>query len=258
MCLILLAHDVHPEYPLVVAANRDEFHERPAQPAHWREPGPVLGGRDERAGGSWLLVDANGRFAAVTNFRDRQRPAPGMRSRGELPAWALSLRAGTLAANIGPHAADYDGFSLLAGDAAGGLEFISNRASDRPRVPRGIHGLSNGDLDAPWPKVQRGRELLAGALAGPAPPSSEALMALLGDHHQPADDALPDTGIGLDRERMLAPMFIVSPDYGTRCSTVILVSRQGTVTFVERRYDPAGRTVGTVREHFEAAAPAPG
>ncbi|MFB4205123.1 hypothetical protein KBTX_02009 [wastewater metagenome] len=250
MCLIVAAAGHHPRYPLVVAANRDEFHERPAAPAAWWDDPPVLAGRDLRAGGTWFAVDRRGRFAAVTNFRDPSTEA-APRSRGELPAAMLAherLEAGLDA--LAGVAGQYGGFNLLAGDAhGGGLVHLCNRTGESQRLGPGLYGLSNHTLDTPWPKVRRARDGLAELLAADAVDAG-VLLELLHDRRGVPDDALPDTGVPLEWERLLAPAFIVSERYGTRASSVYIVADDGTATFVERRFDPAGRPTGETREAF--------
>ncbi|WP_440997298.1 NRDE family protein [Arhodomonas sp. SL1] len=252
MCLILVAVGVHPRYPLVVAANRDEFHERPAEPARWWPDRGVLAGRDARAGGTWLAVDRRGRFAAVTNFRDPSlEQAP--RSRGELPLELLEhpeLDAGREA--IAGRMAQYGGFNLLGSDGRA-LVHLCNRTAEQRTLPPGVYGLSNHTLDTPWPKVRRGREGLQALLHRPTV-DPEALLALLADRRGVDDEALPDTGVPLEWERRLAPMFIVSEGYGTRASTAYLLDAEGEATFVERRFRPDGSVAGETRDAFRVAS----
>lgn len=252
MCLVLLAYRACPGYRLVLAANRDEFHERPTAPARWWDDPPILAGRDLRAGGTWLAVDRLGRLAAVTNYRDPSVANPHAASRGALPVDFLASddEAGFRAA-LDRRAERYNGFNLLTLGAAG-LSFLSNRSSSRPALPPGLYGLSNGSLDTPWPKVRRGRTLLEAEIAAGAV-DSDRLLDLLHDRHQPDDQHLPDTGVGRTWERLLAPMFIVGERYGTRCSSVVLVADSGVVEFAERRFDADGSSVGEVRERFQAA-----
>lgn len=236
MCLILLAYRQHPDYALVVAANRDEFYERPSLPAHlWEDAPEVLAGRDLRAGGTWLGVTRTGRFAAVTNVREPGQPeAP--RSRGELPqAFLLSTTPSAhYAARIEHNA--YAGFNLLHWDGET-LYYSSNRAPARP-LPPGIYGLSNASLDSPWPKVETGVKALERALS--REDLGEALLDLLEDRGQPPDEALPDTGVGLELERLLAPCFIRSERYGTRASTALLLGADGHGELIERNFDARG------------------
>jgi uncharacterized protein with NRDE domain len=241
MCLAVLAVDAHPRLALVLAANRDEYHARPAAPAAW-QPGGVLAGRDLMAGGTWLAVRRDGRFALVTNVRDGKAQDPAARSRGELPLLALdSLR--------GIDGTRYNGFNLIAGDARG-FTWMSNRGEAPRRVDQGIHGLSNALLDVPWPKVVRTEERLAAWLRADTG-SFEPLFEALADRTQPADALLPATGVPLAWERMLSPPFIVSERYGTRCSTVLAIDRDGHARFVERSFAPDGTVANEAAFEFE-------
>jgi uncharacterized protein with NRDE domain len=224
MCLIVLAWQAHPEYPLVLAANRDEFHHRPARPARfWEEAPELLAGRDLSAGGTWLGVTRHGRFAALTNFRE-PGAAAGVRSRGLLVSAFLQgdMTPLAYAQEVADQAAHYSGFNLLVGDA-GTLVAVGNRGTPPTLLEPGVHGLSNHLLDTPWPKVQRSRAALAALLPSPR---RENLLALLADDRPAPDDALPDTGIGLPMERALSPVFIRAPGYGTRASSVLLLGRE--------------------------------
>lgn len=262
MCLLLVAHDAHPRYRLVLAANRDESYGRPAERAHpWGGPRGIVAGVDVEAGGTWLGVTAAGRFAALTNFRDPR----DMRPKGDSEPSRGALVRGFLEGDAAPEAylagvaaggAAYRGFNLVAGDART-LAYFSNRAEGVRVVAPGIHGLSNHLLDTPWPKVRRGTSALRAALDGDREADIEALLTMLRDDASPPDAELPDTGVGVAAERVLAPMFIRTPVYGTRCSTVLLVERPGRgpsadrarVTFVERTHAP--EPLGDVRFDFE-------
>ncbi len=254
MCLILIAHRRHPAYPLVVAANRDEQHARASAPAaFWANAPQVLAGRDLQAGGTWLGITRGGRFAALTNYRQPGRPGGTQPSRGALVADFLraDTPASGFAAGAAADADRYAGFTLLLGDADA-LYCLSNRdAAPARRLEPGLYGLSNGPLDSDWPKTARGREALARLLAQAPPLDPDAVLALLADRSQPDARALPDTGVGAELERRLAPMFIVGDDYGTRCSSAIVVDHAGRVQFVERSFDAAGQPTGTVRHAFE-------
>lgn len=252
MCLILIANRVHPRYPLVIAANRDEFHSRATEPAHWWADEAILGGRDMEAGGTWLGVNPCGAFAAVTNYRDPSVNEPGSPSRGELPL--LALREGIpgegmlrwLAAN----GQRYNGFNLLFG-SVGHIHYVSNRGGGPRELDTGLYGLSNHLLDTEWPKVRRGRALLEDYLARTERPGHEQLLDMLHDRQRPDDEHLPDTGIGVEWERLLAPMFIVSRRYGTRASTVVTLDRDGNLAFSERTYDWRGHPAGERHYQFD-------
>jgi uncharacterized protein with NRDE domain len=256
VCLILFAWQAHPRYPLVVAANRDEFHDRPTRPAgFWQDAPGVLAGRDLQAGGTWLGVSRGGRFAAVTNYREPLAPEiPLERSRGHLVRDFLQDdttpdRHAAVLANDGNA---YRGFNLLIGTPAS-LWWYSNRASAPVEIRPGSHGLSNHLLDTDWPKVHSGRERLAQLLDGETV-ETEALFALL------SDPALTPGAFPTDIEASLAPKelmrhyFIISPVYGTRSSTVVLLDREGTVELAERQFDPEGREMDTRRFEFPVRA----
>ncbi len=247
MCLLVLAWQAHPRYALVVAANRDEFHDRPAAAlAPWPAPLSLLAGRDLRAGGTWLGLDRARRFGVVTNFRDLQPPLSGAPSRGELiPHYlARQLDPARFFATLAPEAKRYSGFNLLLADG-GSLWYGCNRAQPFARpLPAGIYGLSNGLLDTPWPKLERVRAGFREWLGGPAQDTA-GLFALLADRTRVADDALlPRTGVTRDWERVLSSPFVLDPDYGTRSSTVLLLQAGGQLRISERRFDHEGRISG--------------
>lgn len=249
MCLLVFAWRAHPRYELILAGNRDEFHERPATPADWWSPGDILAGRDERAGGSWLGVARDGRVAVVTNYREGATGEIGERSRGELVTGFLASGRSPSAWCADLDAGRYAGFNLLtfgADDAC----YLSNRGNGCGPVTDGVHGLSNHQLDTPWPKLTRTRSGFEALLDGPVV-EADALFGLLGDRRRAGDGELPDTGVPIDWERLLSAPFIVHPDYGTRASTVVLVGRDGEICFEERRFDPAGVMTGVSDFRFQ-------
>ena len=251
MCLIAIAWQTHPRYALVVAANRDEWRARPAEPAHfWSDRPEILAGRDEQAGGTWLGIARNGRFAAVTNFRDPSDVRATARSRGELVTSFLSSRDEPRAflEKIALVAREYNGFNLIAGDGSS-LFYYGSTQRELSAIAPGVHALSNHTLDEPWPKVTRARAALDAALhASDAAADAESLgpplFAMLSDRSAAPDAELPDTGVGLAWERRLSPPLIVGADYGTRVSTVLVVERDGHARLVERTLDEAGAVTG--------------
>lgn len=252
MCLIVLAAGAHPRHSLVVAANRDEFHDRPALPAAWWVGAPhVLAGRDARGGGTWMGITRSGRFAALTNFRDPKAIRPDAPSRGTLVAGFLLGEAPAEAylAATAREAPRYSPFNLLAG-AGASLLLLESRSARISSLPPGVHGVSNGLLDSPWPKVERTKRALSRLLVDEREIDPEALLDLLDDRRGAPDAELPDTGVGQELERALSPPFIVTPGYGTRCSTALLVGTDGRVRLVERSFDPDGRPAGTVSREF--------
>ncbi len=255
MCLILFAWQTHPRYPLVVAANREEFHARPTAAAEfWQEMPQLLAGRDLQAGGTWLGITRTGRFAAITNYREPQAPElPLERSRGHLVRDFLAdeVSPQSHAGLLQEQAAAYRGFNLLLGDPDQ-LLYVSNR-SDRPvSVGAGCHGLSNHLLDTDWPKVHSGQAHLETLLEDDRL-DSEALFELLTDRTLTPGEMPLDFEDSDLPEQLMRHYFIVSPVYGTRSSTVLLADRDGNVEFVERQFDPAGMTTGTSRFEFKIA-----
>lgn len=235
MCLITLAYHIHPRFPLVLAANRDEFHERPTAPAGWWSDAPhLLAGRDLRAGGTWLGITRQGTFAALTNHRDLRRAPKQGPSRGLLVRTALEGTA-TL-----DDTAAYEGFNLLHGPLDA-LHYHNNIEPTDVALEPGIHGLSNALLNTPWPKVQRAKAALERALNSSDAALVDELFALLTDPQQASEEGLPDTGLALPMERALSSVFIDTTGYGTRCSTVLLVHADGRILFEERTW-PMGTT----------------
>ena len=250
MCLILFAWRAHPEYALVVAANRDEYFERPARAAaFWDDAPEVLAGRDLTAQGTWLGVTRAGRFASITNYRNPAQRMATAPSRGVLLTGFLTGtdRPSAYFAGVARRADEYNGFSMVAADRTS-LAFFSNREGIVREVEPGVHGLSNELLDTPWPKVEKGKERLGALLAGTF--DSAAYLELLGDTEPAHDEHLPDTGVGVEWERRLSSIRIAGGDYGTRCSTVVRIGTDGKTEFWERSYDREGGVVGTVDFSF--------
>lgn len=238
MCLIVVGWQVHPDYPLIVAANRDEFYARPTSPAgFWPDAPQVIGGRDLEAGGTWLGITKQGRFAAVTNVREAGQ-APGQCSRGELPRQFLlgKATAQEYAGQIDGKA--YAGFNLLLCDGSS-LLHCNNRHGDMATLPAGIYGLSNHRLDTPWPKLLTARQRFSEALA--ELPEEAAFFALLADATTVEDGQLPNTGVPLAWERLLSAVFVQSEDYGTRASTFLWRDTKGNLHLHERSFGPQGK-----------------
>lgn len=237
MCLINLQFRNHSTYKLIIAANRDEFYERPTTAAHfWNDEPHILAGQDLTGMGTWLGVTKQGRIAALTNFRDPTNLESGLISRG---AVVKNFLAGTASPKeyletIDPK--NYAGFNLIIGSAEQ-LVYYNNIQEESYEIPPGVHGLSNHFLNTPWPKVTKGKEKLASYMADTQKADLEQIFTLLMDGEHAPDTHLPDTGVGLDLERMLSPMFIKTPDYGTRSATVVLIANDGTLTFAERNYE---------------------
>ena len=287
MCLAIVALDAHPHYALVLVANRDEYHARPTEAAHWWTEGDILAGRDLRAGGTWLGVTRTGRWAFVTNVRQGAERNPDAPSRGLLVPRVLRDPRDTHHALIAAiaDADDYNGFNMMAGEI-GTASWGSNRAPtpvalssnsaaalppeaeqsapwDGPAtrmrtdagtaLSRGVHGLSNARLDTPWPKLLRTKAGVAAWVAA-ARDDTDALLQLLADRERARDDELPNTGVSREWERALSAPFITGENYGTRCSTVLTISRDGDGRFVEQSFDARGETSGHVDYAFRVAA----
>ncbi len=247
MCLVALAWKTHPRWRLVLAGNRDEFHARPtAALAPWPDLPGVIAGRDLQSGGSWAGAGTGGRVAVVTNVRDPSLAAPpGAPSRGALVAGFLQGPASTAAASdaLLVQAGRFAPFNLLLADATQ-CSYIGNwPAPTRRQVQPGVHGISNGPFDDPWPKTRQLCGALSDWLQGPAD-NPTALWTAMADEHLATDPELPHTGIPLDLERRLSATFIRDARYGTRASTVIVIAHDGTGWIAERRFGPEGRFDG--------------
>ncbi len=252
MCLLVFAWNSHPRYRFVFAGNRDEFHTRPTAAADWWDDPPgMLAGKDLEAGGTWLGINREGRFAVVTNFRDPDVKKPNAPSRGKLILnWIKDSGTREYIDWLADNGGKYSGFSLIVADHEA-LHYLTNKGKSILALTPGVHGLSNHVLNTPWPKVTRTvnglREILTEDVVEP-----DALMSLLGDRTQAPDESLPKTGISLDQERVLSAPFIVGNNYGTRSSTVVLMDRAGNVSFLERRYDSQGQTADTRQFQFNS------
>ncbi|WP_137819264.1 NRDE family protein [Pseudomonas sp. 2FG] len=244
MCLIVFAWRPGHAIPLVLAANRDEFYARPSLPlGAWEDAPGVIAGRDLEAGGTWLGIGPQGRFAALTNIRVARQPQIG-RSRGELVAQFLRGPQSPEAflAELAQRASDYAGFNLLVGSTHELWHFNSHEGAPL-RLGSGIYGLSNANLNTPWPKVRRAKAALAECLD---PPQAPTLLGILGDPQQAPEASLPDTGLGLATERLLSSIFIAGPNYGTRASSALIVQADGRRQLVERSFGPYGAHLGEV------------
>lgn len=244
MCIAYIAIHTHPDWPLFIAANRDEFHQRPSIPAApWAEHPNVIAGIDCQAGGTWLGITRQGRFALLTNYRDPGHILANAPSRGKLTSDYLTQNqpAQRYAQNIADKATAYNGFNLIVGDLRQ-TYYVGNRDAGiaaRLLAP-GRHVLSNHLLDTPWPKAERLRQALDRFPLDQLEQSLATVFNVLKDTTQAEDHALPNTGLPQERERLLSSPFIVSPNYGTRCSTVIAVHAGGRALLSEISYGPAG------------------
>jgi uncharacterized protein with NRDE domain len=257
MCLIVFAHNCHPHYRLILGANRDEYRDRPSEQAgFWPDAPHVLAGRDRQAGGTWLGVTTDGKLAAITNYRDPHQQVLDPPSRGTLVAGFLEDQSVTIdkfQQTLNHDGQRYDGFNLLYG-TVDDLHYFTNRGGSSGPITPGIHGLSNHLLDTRWPKVtvarSRLRELLQFQRVEP-----EQIFEALSDPTPFEYRSLPDTGIGPERERLLSPIFITDEVYGTRSTTVLLIDRDGGVTFIEQTFDHSRELVATSRNSFRILPP---
>lgn len=251
MCVIFFAYQKHTDYPLILLANRDEFYERPTEKAGiWADFPSIFGGRDLVGGGTWLGVNKDGKFSAVTNYRNPNLPK-GLRSRGDLVA--DFLKSGESAENylnkVRRQAEEFSGFNLLVGEInsqKNELFYFSNLSGKIQKLSAGIYGLSNHLLDTPWQKVNKGKRFLTEHLSEDF--SKEMSFQLLGDETLADDADLPDTGIGKSREKILSAIFIKTPIYGTRSSTVLTIDRNEQVDFTEKTF--SGEIISEVEEKF--------
>lgn len=238
MCLINFQYERHPNYKLIIAANRDEFYERPTAQAHfWKDHPQVLAGRDLHGMGTWLGITKQGRFAALTNIRNPEEDVSDKKSRGDI---LKNYLAGTEPAesfveNLKKEKNQYASFNLLVGNLDQ-LLYFNSKQGEIEKVEAGTHGLSNHFLNTPWPKVEKGKQMMESYVAGREKVEPEQLFEILTMADIAADGDLPNTGVGVELEKQLSPLFIKMENYGTRSSTVLLVDRDDNVTFVERTY----------------------
>jgi uncharacterized protein with NRDE domain len=238
MCLLLISYNTHPGYPLIVAANRDEFYHRPAEKAHfWKDYPGVLAGRDSEAGGTWLGITRSGRFAAITNYRDMNSikeyaPSRGLLTLNFLTSEILPVKYGY---SLSEKSDEYNGYNLLFSDMET-LYYFSNRTKNLRQLPAGVYGLSNHLLDTPWPKVVKSKEAFLKTVSDQTI-LPESIFDILSDDRQAPDDQLPDTGLSIELERAVSPVFIKSDRYGTRSSTVLIRNSNNEVLFIEKSLD---------------------
>jgi uncharacterized protein with NRDE domain len=253
MCLILFSYDKHPRYKLIFAANRDEFYDRPTRPAKfWNASPDLLAGKDLKGGGTWMGITRSGRIAAITNFREPEYTIENAPSRGFLVRDFLEsdLSSKDYLNKISKIGGLYNGFNLIVG-TPDGLFYYSNRQNKILKISPGIHGISNHLINTNWPKVKKGTQLLADIISKDNCPDTEALFSMLQDQTQPPDCLLPNTGVSLEWERLLSPLFITGSIYGTRSSTILLWDRDGNIKFSERTFTPDhGRIVNSETREF--------
>ena len=235
MCLLLISYNTHPEYPLIVAANRDEFYDRLTRKADfWKDYPELLAGKDLEAGGTWLGITKSGRFAAITNYRDMNNIKKNVPSRGKLTLNFLisGIPPVKYGYSLSEKAKEYNGYNLLFSDLET-MYYFSNQTMESRQLSPGVYGLSNHLLDTPWPKVIKGKDSFLKA-TGSKKISEESLFEILSDDREAPDDQLPETGLTRELERAVSPVFIKSDKYGTRSSTILSVNNANNVLFVER------------------------
>ncbi|WP_394148285.1 NRDE family protein [Shewanella atlantica] len=243
MCILFIALNQHPEYPLIVCANRDEFHHRPTEPAHlWQPDNELLAGKDLEAGGTWLGINKQGSFSALTNLRDPMRQKSNMRSRGELVIKALQHKPLTMSW-LREHSENYNPFNLIFGHGDE-LYCFNSAVNEFTRLTSGFHSISNGALDDIWPKMARGTLALEKLITESTQPDIDELITIMRDETRADDLELPQTGIGVEWERLLSSIFIRHEEYGTRSTSIILQDKRGKSRFAEVRYDGKGRNLG--------------
>ena len=251
MCLVVFAWNVHPEYRLILAANRDEFHERPAQEMHWWPDQPdILAGRDLQAGGTWLAAAKGGRFATVTNYREPDGPRGKPRSRGELVSDFVGGNASPGQFSAAIEGDRYAGFSLLTADS-NELSYVSNRGDKPTSLANGVYGLSNASLDTPWPKLVRARDGLSALVSNAAVNESE-LLRLMEDRQMATAAEVGNDSLPFELARAISAPFILTPDYGTRCTSTLLWSYDEKILLTEKRFDANGNASGESRFSFKA------
>lgn len=245
MCLVAIAWQQHDEFPLIIVGNRDEFHSRPTEKMHcWPDQPNIVGGRDLLAGGTWLALHKNGRFATVTNYRDAVAPKAGHRSRGHLVTDFLNQTTASTDYLAQIDGTKYAGFNLLVSDGKS-LAWHSNRSDEIRELTPGIYGLSNALLDSPWHKVKRAKTALSTLVASGAI-NRTTLFRLLDDRTKAPVDDIDSEHLSFQKAHAISAPFIVLPDYGTRSSSIVLLDAQGQWQAHERRFDASGKTLGDV------------
>ena len=245
MCILFFAVKQHPKYPIIICANRDEFHQRPTQAMHWwpekNDSNSLLAGKDLQAGGTWLGLNKQGRFGALTNFRQPQLFDKTKQSRGDLVLQALKNEDSVMTTLLTDSSDNFNGFNLVFGQLDNLTCYDSTSQTQQP-LSTGFHSLCNGALDDIWPKMALGQTQLTNTVKV-LPLNIDKLFTLMANNEQAQAQHLPDTGISLDWEQLLSSIFIVSPDYGTRTTNIILQDNQGNITVYDRSYNNNGKCI---------------
>ena len=252
MCLLIIANKIHPEYKLIIAANRDEFYNRPALPAQfWKDQPDLLAGKDLEGGGTWMGITKSGRFSAITNYRDFHNPVKAdAPTRGVLTTGFLTgvESAEKYSEKLQENSSEFNGFNLVFGKI-NELFYYSNISNHLVKLSAGLYGLSNALLNTPWPKVTKSKEKMAELFSSQSL-TAENIFNFLSDTETAEDGQLPDTGLDIERERALSSNFIKTEHYGTRCSTVILIDKNNKVNFTERTFFPGKEKFSEVKFKF--------
>lgn len=247
MCILFIAVKKHPKFPLIIAANRDEFHPRPTQTSQFWDNYPnLLAGKDLSAGGTWMGVTRNGKVSALTNIRDPSRQNDNAKTRGELVTQFLNknITQPDYASALEKSTEDYNGYNLLFGTLSPlELSVFNNHTLRHQQLSQGYYGLSNASLDKPWPKIERGKQALADYCESHQEIDTRALFRLLGDNTQAEDEDLPETGVPYEWEKQLSSIFIRGERYGTRSSTILTVDNDNHVEWIEHTFNPEGQTI---------------
>lgn len=240
MCILFIAINQHKDYPLIVAANRDEFHQRPTKSAYfWPENNKLLAGQDLQAGGTWLGMSPSGEFAAITNIRDPKNNNPNAKSRGELVLLALQDNSPIDTPWLVKHGDQYNAFNLIY-SRDNKLYCFNSANQQHLHLKSGFHAICNGAMNDVWPKMTKGEQLLEQLISEQQPLHAEHLFAIMQDSTQAPDELLPNTGVGIEWEKLLSSIFITSPTYGTRSTSVLLQHQSGSIDFSEQSYTSDG------------------
>ncbi|MCV2885373.1 NRDE family protein [Aestuariibacter sp. AA17] len=243
MCILFLAIEQHPDYPLIVAANRDEFYARPTEPSQfWRAQPELLAGKDREAGGTWMGMSKTGKFSALTNFRDPRLVKSNMTSRGYLTLDYLTKpnKDDDYLELLKQTRGEYNGYNLLFGNWRN-LQVYNNITNEAVHLSAGVHSISNGDIHSQWPKMQSGINDLKRACMSSTPLNHTSLFNLLKNGQVASDTHLPDTGVPFELEKALSSIFIQLENYGTRSSTLLTIDKNETVLWLERTFDKNGQ-----------------
>ncbi|MEW6998299.1 NRDE family protein [Colwelliaceae bacterium BS250] len=240
MCILFIAINQHKDHPLIVAANRDEFHQRPTKSAYfWADDNKLLAGQDLQAGGTWLGINPEGQFAAITNIRDPKNNNPKAKTRGELVPLALQNNSPINESWLVANSDKYNPFNLIY-SVNNQLYCFNSANNEHKLLESGFHAICNGSVNDVWPKMAKGEQLLEQLINEQQPVHAEHLFAIMQDSTQAPDELLPNTGVGIDWEKLLSSIFITSPTYGTRSTSILLQHQSGSIDFSEQSYTSDG------------------